>query len=121
MKWYPLTAVQTIVLLVLVAVADIFTVAEKYFLPEGIRPLSYLIFVVLVLLGYFFIVRPADPMALATTLAVILGVIALVLIFIQDVIIAFTISWRTAVVLLGAIAGPFVAGYCYGKIRSGRP
>jgi len=117
MKWYSLTAVQVIILLVLVAIADIFTIVQKYFLPQGILPFSYLLFVFIVMLGYFFIIRPDEPMVLAKTLAVILGVIAVVLVLIQDVIIAYTISWRTGVVLLGAIGGPIVAGYCYGKIR----
>lgn len=116
MNWYRLTLFQLIILFFFIAVADVFTVAQKYFLPEVIRPFSYLLFVVLVMLLFFFIVRPDDPMVLATTLLVILGIITLILIIIQDVIIARSLSWRTGIVLLGAVAGPVVAGYCYAMI-----
>jgi hypothetical protein len=116
MKWYSLTTLQFIVLLFLVAVADVFTVVQKNFLPENVRPFSYLLFVVLVILAFFCIVRPGEPMILAQTLAVILGSIAIILVLIQDVLIAHTLSWRTAIVLLGAVAGPIVAGYLYAKI-----
>ncbi|OPY37091.1 MAG: hypothetical protein A4E35_01554 [Methanoregula sp. PtaU1.Bin051] len=121
MKWYPLTAVQFVILLILVAIADIFTIIQHYFVPDVARPLAYLVFVVLVLLAFFFIVKPAEPMVLAQTLAVILGIIALVLIIIQDVLIVYIISWRTGIVLLGAVAGPVVAGYVYAKIRQTAP
>ena len=117
MKWYPLSALQIFILLVLVVLIDIFTVA-MHPLPEILRPVLYLVVVIIVLLAYFFFIRPAEPMVLAATLAVILGIITLVLIIIQDVIIAHTLSWRTAIVLLGAVAGPPVAGYLYAKMRS---
>ncbi len=118
MKWYSLTAVQFVILLVLVAIADLFTIVQTQFLPAGVRPFTYLIFVVIVLLAFFFIVKPDEPMVLAQTLAVILGIIALILILVQDVILTYSISWRTGIVLLGAVAGPIAAGYCYAKIRT---
>jgi hypothetical protein len=121
MKWYPLTPLQFIILLVLVAISDLFTIVQKDLLPDMVRPFSYLLFVIIVLLAFFIIVRPDEPQVLAQTLAIILGVIALVLILIQDVIIVYAISWRTAVVLLGAIAGPLVAGYFYAKISPPPP
>jgi hypothetical protein len=116
MKWYPLTLLQIIILLILVALIDVFTIVQKDLVPETARPFSYLLVVFIVLLAYFFMVLPGEPMVLATTLAVTLGIIALVLILVQDVIIAYTISWRTGIVILGAVAGPLVAGYCYAKI-----
>jgi FtsH-binding integral membrane protein len=64
MKWYHLKTFQLIILFSFIAIADAFTVAQKYFLPEVARPFSYLLFVVLVLLAFFFIVKPADPMVL---------------------------------------------------------
>jgi hypothetical protein len=118
MRWYPLTAVQFVILLFLVTIADVFTVVQKYFLPEIVRPFSYLLFVVLVLLVFFCIVTPDEPMVLAQTLTVILGAITVILILIQDVLIAHTLSWRTGVVFFGAIAGPLLAGYCYLKIHT---
>jgi FtsH-binding integral membrane protein len=121
MKWYHLTTFQVIILFFLIAIADVFTVAQKYFLPEIIRPFSYLLFVVLVMLVFFFIVKPNEPMVLATTLSVILGIITIFLVIIQDVIIANSVSWRTGIVFLGAVVGPLVAGYCYAIIHSQVP
>jgi hypothetical protein len=117
MKWYPLAPLQIVILLILVAPTDVFTIIQKDFVPETARPVSYLVVVVIILLAYFFIIRPGEPVVLAMTLAIVLGIIALVLVIIQDVIIAYSISWRTLIVLLGAVAGPLVAGYCYIKIR----
>jgi len=121
MKWYHLTILQFIILLCLIAIADVFTIVQTNFLPASVRPFSYLLFVVLVLIAFFFIVKPDNPMVLAQTLAVILGIIALILILIQDVILAYNLSWRTAIVLLGAVAGPVAAGYCYMKICAPAP
>ena len=118
MKWYHLTIFQLIILFFFIAVADVFTIAQKYFLPEFVRPFSYLLFVVLVLLAFFFIVKPDDSMVLAKTLSVILGIITIILIILQDVIIAQSLSWRTGIVFLGAVAAPIVAGYCYAMIHA---
>ena len=118
MKWYHLTTPQIMILFFFIVIADVFTIAQKNFLPENVRPFSYLLFVVLILLLFFFIVKPDEPAVLAKTLSVTLGIITIVLIIIQDVIIAYSLSWRTAIVLLGAVAGPIIAGYLYAKIRT---
>jgi hypothetical protein len=44
------------------------------------------------------------------SLALILGVLAIILIIIQDVVIAYHLSYRTLITILGAVTGPFVAG-----------
>jgi hypothetical protein len=118
MKWYPFTLPQIGILIVLIGIADVFTIIQKYIFPEDVRPLTYVAFVILVLLAYFFIVRPGEPMALAGTLAVILGIVSLILILIQDVIIAYQISYRTIIVFLGAVIGPVIAGLLYSAMRT---
>jgi len=112
---------QLIILFFFIAIADVYPVAQKYFIPESVRPFSYLLFVVLIMLVFFFIVKPDDPMVLSTTLSVILGIITIILIIIQDVIIADSVSWRTGIILLGAVACPIAAGYCYAMIHSHSP
>ena len=116
MKLYPLSPVQIALLLVFVAIADVFTYIQGYFVPLSVRPFTYLLFVIVVLLVYFFVVEPEETMALAGTLALILGVLAIILVIIQDVVIAYTISYRTPIVILGAIIGPYVAGWVYGVV-----
>lgn len=118
MKWYHLTPVQWVILIVFIAIANVFTITQRYVVPEVIRPLAYVIVVIVLLLVFFFIVRPDEPMILGQTLAIILGGIAIVLIMIQDVILAPTLSWKAIVIFLGAIVAPFVAGFLYRVIRT---
>ena len=47
--------------------------------------------------------------------------ITIILIILQDVIIAQSLTWRTGIVFLGAVAGPLAAGYCYAMIRRYAP
>jgi hypothetical protein len=117
MKWYPLTILQAIVLLLLVLITDAFTLIQAMIVPAQYRPVLYLLFIVLILVIFFVLVNPHEPKILAATLAVILGLIAAFLILVQDVILANNLSWRTVVVLLGAIAGPFASGWIYERIQ----
>lgn len=119
MKWYPLSRLQWLILIFFIALADVFTITQKYVVPEVFRPLAYVVFVAAILIVFFFIVRPVDPMLLAKTLAVILGVITLALIIVQDVILAFNLSWKTIVIFSGAVLAPFIAGHLYFKYRTG--
>ena len=120
MKLYPLSPIQIALLLVFVAIADVFTYIQGYFVPPSVRPFTYLLFVIVTLLVYFFFVKPNDTMALAGTLALILGVIAIILVIIQDVVIAYALSYRTPIVILEAIVGPYIAGWVYGVLTKGR-
>jgi hypothetical protein len=117
MKLYPLSPVQIALLVVFVAFADAFTSIQGYFLPISIRPFTYVLFVIVMLLVYFFFVNPKDWMALAGTLALVLGIVAIALVIVQDVVIAYQLSWRTGVVILGPVIGSYVAGWLYGLIR----
>ncbi|HTY53535.1 MAG TPA: hypothetical protein VMB35_10140 [Methanomicrobiales archaeon] len=120
MKLYPLRPIEIVLLLVFIAFADLFTYIQAYFLPADIRPFTYLLFVVVVLLVYFLFVRPKDWSALAGTLALVVGIIAIILVVIQDALISYHLSWRTLVVILGAVIGPYVAGWLYGAIAGPR-
>jgi hypothetical protein len=113
MKWYYLSLIQWILLLIIVAFVDGFTVAQRYVIPEILRPLTYFVIVIVLLLVYFFIVHPSEPMVLAQTLSVILGAITIILILIQDVILTYSLSWKTIVVFMGAVLGPVIAEYLF--------
>jgi hypothetical protein len=117
MKWYPLSPGQFLIFLILVAIADVFTVSQKFFVPEIFRPFTYLAFVIVMLIFFFFVVRPTDPMLLARTITVILGVITVILLVVQDVLLAYNLSWKTVIVLAGAFLGPVIAGYLYVAVR----
>jgi len=119
MNWYRLSPLQWGILILFIALADVFTITQKFVIPEVLRPLAYVLFIIAILLIFFFIVRPEDPVLLAQTLAVLLGVITIVLILIQDVILAFNLSWKTIVIFLGAILAPFIVGYLYRVLQTG--
>jgi len=117
-KWYHFTPVQWAILIVLIALANTFTVTQRYVVPEVLRPVAYVLFLILLILALFFIVSPVEPLLLAKTLAFILGVIAIVLIVIQDVILASTLSWKAMVIFLGAVLAPFIAWHIYGALHN---
>lgn len=119
MKWYHLTPVQWIILIVFIAIVNLFTITQRYVVPEMIRPLAYVMVVIVLFLVFFFIIRPDEPPVLSQTLAIILGVIAIMLIIIQDVIIAFNLSWKTVVIFLGAILAPYIDAYLYRVLQTG--
>ncbi|MFA5001830.1 MAG: hypothetical protein WC502_02515 [Methanolinea sp.] len=119
MKWYHLTPVQWIILIVFIAIVNLFTITQRYMVPEMIKPLAYVMVVIVLFLVFFFIIRPDEPSVLSQTLAIILGVIAIMLIIIQDVIIAFNLSWKTVVIFLGAILAPYIDAYLYRVLRVG--
>jgi len=119
--WYHLSPEQWIILLILIALADVFTITQRYVIPEMLRPLAYVVFVIVLLLWFFFIVRPKEPMILAQTLTVILGTITIVLILVQDVILTSNLSWKTVVIFMGAIFAPVIAAYLFRAIRGSEP
>lgn len=119
---YPLKPLEFLILLVIVAIVDVFTSIQKNLLPQNLQPVTYLVVVIVLLFAFFGMVRPADPRALAGTLALILGIIVILLIFLQDVVIGFsTITWNTLIILLGALACPFIAGFLYGMASAPVP
>ena len=116
MLLYPLKPLEFLILLVIVAIVDIFTSLQKNLLPQYLQPVTYLVVVIVLLFAFFGLVQPAEPRALADTLALVLGVIVILLIFLQDVVIGFsTITANTVIILIGAIVCPFIAGFLYGK------
>lgn len=117
MKWYPLSPGHWILLLVFVALADVFTLFQKYVVPEIVRPITYVLIVIVVLPLFFFAVRPSEPLVLAQTLSVIPGVITLLLILVQDVILTYSLSRKTIVIFMGALPGPVIAGYLFKAIH----
>ena len=117
MKWYSLSFPQWALLIVLVAITDAFTWAQKYFLPELVRPFTFLLFGIAMILAFFFLVHPEDPALLAKTLCLVLTAITLVLVLVQDVILVYQVSWKTIVILVGAVIDPFIAGYLYSAFR----
>jgi hypothetical protein len=113
MKWYPLTTKEALLLLFVFVISGIFSNLQQYIVSPALRPFTYVFFLLLLLLAFFPVARPADPIALAKFLAVLLGAIFAVVIVIRDLIIQQNLSWNIAVILAGAVLCPLVAGWCY--------
>jgi len=113
MRWYPLTITEALLLLLVFLATGIFSRIQPYFIAPSLLPFTYVLFLFLLLLAYFPIARPADPLALARFLAVILGAIYAVMILLIEVIARHNYSWAGAVVLIGAILAPLAAGGIY--------
>jgi hypothetical protein len=97
----------------LVVVATGFTLAQKHFIPAAIRPFTYGAFVLALFVAFFGLTKPARPMQKAKALAVVVGGFALFLIVLLHVVIRFDPSYKNAIVIAGAVAGPFVAAWIY--------
>lgn len=113
MRWYPLTIKEALLLLLVFLASGIFSRVQPFFVAPSLLPFTYVLFLFLLLLAYFPIVRPGDPLALARFLAVVLGAIYAVMILFIEVIGRHNYSWAGAVVLAGAILAPLVAGGIY--------
>jgi hypothetical protein len=113
MQWYPFTTKEALLLLVVFLASGIFSNLQQYFVEPSLRPYTYNFVLLLLLLAYFPVAKPADPMSLATFLAVLLGVIFAAMIVLKDLIIQQNLSWNIVIVLAGAVLCPLVAGWLY--------
>src|SRR5664280_835678 len=106
MKAPSLTTKEWLLLLPLIAVSYGFTVAQKHFVPQGLRPFTFVTVVLALLLTFFALTKPARPMDKAKGLALIVGGFALCLILTMHVIIRFDPSYKNVIVLGVAVFGP---------------
>jgi hypothetical protein len=120
MQWYPLTTRDSGLLIALFIITGLFAGIQPYFIPAIIRPFTYMLVVFLLLLGYFFIVKPHQPMELGKFLAVLLGAIVAVILVVRDILIRQNYSSTLTIVFVGAVLCPLVAAYLYGLARKWR-
>ena len=107
------SAKEWLLLVLLIATSYVFTVSQKHFVPQGLRPFTFGT-VVLALLFYFFaLTKPARPMHKAKGLALVTGGFALALILMMHVIIRFDPSYKNVIVLGVAVFGPYAAAWIY--------
>jgi peptidoglycan/LPS O-acetylase OafA/YrhL len=113
MKCYPLARRDYALLAVFFIIGYIFTELQPSIIPAALRPFTYLLAVIVLMLAFFFMVRPEEPVDCAKYVSLLLGAIVAVVIVIEDVIIRKNVPYTVAVVWLGAIIGPLAAGYIY--------
>jgi hypothetical protein len=109
-------------LALLVVLATAFTVGQKHFIPAAIRPFTYGAFVLALFVTFFRLTKPERPMEKARRLALVVGGIALFLVVLLHVVIRFDPTYKNAIVVAGAVAGPFVAAWIHQLVglRRGR-
>ena len=117
MQWYPLTKRDASLLLAVFIISGLFNLVQPFFLPAGIRPFAYTVAVFLLLLGFFILVKPDQPMDLGKFLAVLLGAIVGGIILLRDIVIRQTYSTTLVIFFAGAILCPLVAAYLYSIAR----
>ncbi len=113
MPWYPLTGKEAVFLLLVFVMTGIFSHFQPYFIVPSLVPYTYVLFLFLLLLAYFPVVRPADPLALAKFLALVLGAIFAVMIVLVEIIGRHNYSMGSIVVLVGVVLSPIIAGWIY--------
>ena len=113
MHWYPVTVKEAVLILIVFLAAGTFSHLQQYFISPALVPFTYVLVLLLLLLAFFPVAKPKDPLALSKFLAVALGAIYAVMIVLQEIIIRQNYSWASVVVLAGAVLSPLVAGGLY--------
>ena len=117
MKFHRLDGKGSAYLAVLFILISVFTVTQKLWIPELIRPYSFLVTAFPGFLVLFFLIKPVRPLVLSNTLAAILFPVAAFWILVQHVIINFDLTWKAGVILGMTAAGPYLAGLCFEFIK----
>jgi hypothetical protein len=113
MHWYPFTPKEAALLLLVFVMSGFFSYLQQYFVPPSLVSYTYVLFLLLLLLAYFPVARPADPMALARFLSVLLGAIYAAMIVLREFVIRQNYTLGSIVIIAGAILSPLVAGWLY--------
>jgi hypothetical protein len=82
------------------------------------RFIALIVVAVGLLTGFFFIVKPKEPIKLAGFLSLYIGTFAVVVSVIQHVIIHFDISWKAPMIWAIAFLSPFLPAWIYRKLKS---
>jgi hypothetical protein len=104
-------------LVALIVIGRGWIAVDQAFLPQRALMPVFLALLVALMAGFFVCVRPAQPLALARTLAVTLGPLVAVLIVIQHVIVGFDLNYKHGIVLGSTLVVPFVVAGVYGLMR----
>ncbi|MDD4138290.1 MAG: hypothetical protein PHT99_10445 [Methanoregula sp.] len=121
MRWYPLTTKEALLLLAVFLISGIFSNLQQFFVEPALRPFTYDLALLLIMLAYYPAAKPADPLELAKFLAILLGAIFGAMIVLKEVIIQQNYSWNSVVVLAGAVLCPLVAGWFYHQVAKHLP
>jgi hypothetical protein len=113
MTFQRLKAVDWLWLVATLAVGRAWVYFDQDLLPAGLLVPAFCLLVLLLMAGYFALVRPREPFALARTVAAALGAAVFVLIVVQHVIVTFDLTYRAGIILGTTVLFPFVvaAGY----------
>jgi hypothetical protein len=114
---YPLKWHECLILLVLFVVLYFFTVTQRYYIPEVVRPFSLFVMVLLFLILFFFFIKPEKSFQLSRFLSLWLGIVVIVITTIKHVIIKFDLSYKSAIILTIAVVSPFITGFLYTKLN----
>jgi hypothetical protein len=118
MQWYPLTNRDASLLLAVFILSGLFNLLQPFFISPGVRPFAYAVVVSLLLLGFFCLVKPDQPMELGKFLAVLLGGIVGLIIFFRDILIRQNFSLTLVLFFAGAILCPLIVAFLYKIGRS---
>lgn len=121
LHWYPLSGKDAVLLLLVFVMSGIFSRVQPYFVAPSLIPFTYAFFLFLLMLAYFPLVRPKDPLALGKFLALLLGAMYAVMIVLIEIIGRHNYSWGSLVVLAGAVLSPLVAAGIYHLLFGRRP
>lgn len=112
---------QCLILCIAVLGGYLFTVTQKYYIPEYLRPPALFTVIIAIFLGFFIYVDPGKPQQLATTLGLILGIATLLILIIQHVIISKDFAAlipKAVIIFIVAVVSPLISGMVYQYIKT---
>jgi hypothetical protein len=121
MRWYPFTPKEAILLLLVFVASGIFSYLQPLFVEPAMLPFTYVLVLLLLLMAYFPVAKPGDPLELSRFLAVLFGLIFGAMIVIKEFIIKQNYSWQSGILFVGAVLCPLVAGWLYHLATARRP
>jgi len=95
----------------------VFTASQKYFLPEAIRPFTYVLFISVLLLSFFAFLKPTAPSELSNSVCAIFFALASLAVASETVFFAVPLSYKAIIILLGAFFCPYLCGHIYSFLQ----
>lgn len=111
--YYKLKIKECVYLIILLAIGYIFTITQKYYIPEIIRPFTLVFVFIAIFTILYIIVKPEDPRKLSNYLSFLTFAIVLLIVIIQHIIIKFDISYKAVIILIASYLAPIPAYLIY--------
>jgi len=107
--YYKLKPREYVYLILLMVIGYIFTITQKYYIPEIIRPITLIIVFAGIFMVYYKIIKPEDMKKLSNYFAGLTFAIVSVIVIIQHIIIKFDLTYKAGIIIFASYIAPKIA------------